>query len=355
MKRKWILAGLVLGLMVVAAQAQGPSQKKTDEVFKNVKVLTGIPSDQLLPTMQFFEASLGVTCDFCHEQQRERDTKMKDTARKMIAMVRTINATNFDATRRVSCYTCHNGRTRPEANPALAEANYKPWNPDGPNVAEAARPVPGPPAEQLIDKLVKSLGGISNASSIVRKGTITDSLARNIPFELTTKGDSTLYVLHNANGDATQARTGDTGWVRAGNGAARDIRLDELDTLKMLDGLALARSLKNLTKLETRTVRQDGTEVYQIRGVAFGHLPVRINVGKETGSPQRVVWLVDNAIGENVNRVDFSDFRDMQGGRVPFRRVYARPLGYQMMKIEQYQLNAQVDDSRFARPAVPAR
>ena len=34
--------------------------------FKNVQVLKDVPADQLIPSMQFISASLGVECDFCH-------------------------------------------------------------------------------------------------------------------------------------------------------------------------------------------------------------------------------------------------------------------------------------------------
>ena len=60
-------------------------------MFKDIKILQGTAADQLIPAMQHFEASLGVTCDFCHTAQREADTPHKTTARQMIAMVRNIN------------------------------------------------------------------------------------------------------------------------------------------------------------------------------------------------------------------------------------------------------------------------
>src|SRR5215467_12015179 len=34
--------------------------------FKNIQVLKDIPADQVIPSMQFISASLGVDCDFCH-------------------------------------------------------------------------------------------------------------------------------------------------------------------------------------------------------------------------------------------------------------------------------------------------
>jgi len=38
--------------------------KTTEQVYKNIQVLKGVPAEQLIPAMQFVTASLGVQCDF---------------------------------------------------------------------------------------------------------------------------------------------------------------------------------------------------------------------------------------------------------------------------------------------------
>src|ERR1700746_2557238 len=96
-----IPALLVLCVLVVGgvkaqsgAAGQSPSsapatEKKAEEQFKNIQVLKGIPADQLIPTMQFVSASLGVECEFCHVQGAfdKDDKKPKQTARKMMEMM----------------------------------------------------------------------------------------------------------------------------------------------------------------------------------------------------------------------------------------------------------------------------
>ncbi len=102
-----------------AANSAGP--KKAEEQFKNIQVLKGIPADQLFPTMQFIAASLGVQCDFCHVQGafEKDDKKTKLKARQMMQMMFAINANNFDGHRAVTCNSCHNGTTKPQAIPAV--------------------------------------------------------------------------------------------------------------------------------------------------------------------------------------------------------------------------------------------
>src|SRR2546428_14039971 len=43
-----------------------PAEKTVDQVFKNIKVLNGIPQSKLYPTMRFMAASLGFQCGSCH-------------------------------------------------------------------------------------------------------------------------------------------------------------------------------------------------------------------------------------------------------------------------------------------------
>jgi photosynthetic reaction center cytochrome c subunit len=109
--------------------------------------------------MQFFAASLGVGCEFCHSGAREADTARKSRARDMIAMVRAVNNDTFQRSRVVTCYTCHRGNARPVGMPSPASASYSAWNPDSMNGAPDPAPVPGPPPADVLRMYVQSLGG----------------------------------------------------------------------------------------------------------------------------------------------------------------------------------------------------
>ena len=134
-----LIAGLIaaFGFVVIGARAQSagtahaavPGQaganasglKKAEEQFKNIQVLKGIPAEQLIPTMQFITASLGVDCEFCHVHNafEKDDKKPKQTARKMMEMMSAINKDNFEGNRAVTCNSCHRGNAVPQAIPAV--------------------------------------------------------------------------------------------------------------------------------------------------------------------------------------------------------------------------------------------
>src|SRR5215831_44287 len=82
----------VVGMAVCAhaqgAPAAGGPPKTTEQAFKNIQVMKGLPAEQLIPSMQFISASLGVECEFCHvERAFDKDEKKpKEFARKMMQM-----------------------------------------------------------------------------------------------------------------------------------------------------------------------------------------------------------------------------------------------------------------------------
>ena len=110
-----------------AGPAEPPPQpshdKPAEQVYRNIKVMNGVPSDQVIESMQTFRAALGVECDFCHVRQNGRlmppldDKKEKQTARQMITMMNNINTNNFNGRLRVTCATCHQGHEQPRPLP----------------------------------------------------------------------------------------------------------------------------------------------------------------------------------------------------------------------------------------------
>src|SRR5579872_6232167 len=131
-----------IAIAIVAAHAQTPaaapqspapgSVKLAEEQFKNIKVLKGIPADQVIPAMEFITSSLGVECDFCHVRNERSlafdkdDKKPKEIARKMIEMMMAINTNNFEGKREVTCYSCHHGAAHPVGIPLVAVEGEKP-------------------------------------------------------------------------------------------------------------------------------------------------------------------------------------------------------------------------------------
>src|SRR5215472_373322 len=119
------ILAVTVGIWMPRAIAQSP--KTAEQQYKNIQVLKGASADQVIPTMQFITASLGVECDFCHVQGafEKDDKKTKQTARKMMEMMFALNKDNFEGHREVTCYSCHRGNPKPLAIPVVMAEELK--------------------------------------------------------------------------------------------------------------------------------------------------------------------------------------------------------------------------------------
>src|SRR5258706_14810143 len=121
-----IAVGIIVWVTSVAVTVgQAPQPQLSDQVFKNVQVLKGIPVDEFMGTMGLFSAALTVCCGDCHtgagtsNPKWDADPPRKQMARKMVAMVNAINRDNFGGRQVVTCWTCHRGSPAPSITPPI--------------------------------------------------------------------------------------------------------------------------------------------------------------------------------------------------------------------------------------------
>src|SRR6516164_3249794 len=60
-----MIVAFAAGAPAIRHASAAAAEKTATQEFKNVRVLKDIPADELIPTMQFISASLGVDCEFC--------------------------------------------------------------------------------------------------------------------------------------------------------------------------------------------------------------------------------------------------------------------------------------------------
>lgn len=359
-----------------AAGAPAPQSgdKKAEEQFKNIQTLKGIPADQLIPTMQFISVSLGVECEFCHVQGAfdKDDKKPKQTARKMIEMMFAINADNFDRHREVTCYSCHRGSADPVAMPpVLTEEPAKEMG--GPKKPESsgerggekeAKENSGPSPGQLLDKYVQAAGGaaaIDKITSRVMKGTI-DVGGKSLPIDIYAKDpDKRISLAHTPDGDSVIAFNGHEGWLGMTGRPMRDMHGGDLDGAAMDADLHLPTHLKSLfTEMhDTGTEKIGDHETYvlvgrRMIGQGDDKPPVRLYFDQQTGLLIRLVRFTETALGRLPTQIDYADYRDADGVKIPYQWTLARANGRFTIQLSEVQQNVPVDDSKFVKPAPPA-
>lgn len=363
--RRWT-AGL--GLMIALSLAGGetnPNQavlskiKTTDEAYKNIQVLKGLPADQLVPAMQFITYSLGVECSFCHVEGafEKDDKKAKQTARKMMEMMITINQENFEGKREVTCYSCHRGSARPVATPLIADAGTQIGNDDIREDSEH-EPIPSnvPPADQIFARYLVALGGapaMGKLSTRVEKGTITLG-GRAFPVDIFSKVPRKREtVIHLPNGDNITAYDGSSGWTLSPNRPVHDLPTGEVISSRAEIDLQLPIHVKQLFgELRNEKPEKIGdTEVYVISAINPGQPPLRFYFDEHSGLLLRILRYVESPLGRNPTRIDYADYRDQGGVKIPFQRTIGRPGSRVVIQIQEAQDNLSLDDSKFARPA----
>src|SRR5580700_11675581 len=116
----------LLGAGLAVAQTAAPQKPlMSDQVFKNVRALKGIPVDDFMETMGLISAALSFDCSDCHTNAGTdkvdwaADTPRKVIARTMVNMVSTINKNNFGGRQAVTCWTCHRNRDKPLVTPTM--------------------------------------------------------------------------------------------------------------------------------------------------------------------------------------------------------------------------------------------
>src|SRR5215831_9533386 len=155
---------------LVAGQAPQPAVQLSDQVFKNIQVLKGLPVDEFMGTMGLFSAALTVCCGDCHtgagtsNPKWEDDPPKKRTARRMMQMVAAINRDNFNGRQVVTCWTCHRGSERPMATPPLDKMYGEPTI-EPPDIIVSATSGE-PTVDQIFDKYTQALGGAQRLAAL---------------------------------------------------------------------------------------------------------------------------------------------------------------------------------------------
>jgi photosynthetic reaction center cytochrome c subunit len=339
-----------------------------EQAFKSITVLKGVPVDEFMDTMGFFSASLGWNCTDCHGDDAvedwanfAKDTERKTMARKMILMVKFINQTQFGGMRRVTCYTCHRGDAQPKITPSLADqyGTPPPEDPDELEIPDRPATAGTPSADQILDKYIQALGGTQRLAAlkgIVAKGTYSgyDTDNQKVPVDIYAKAPAqTTMIVHGNLGDSVRVFDGRAGWIASPDRPVPLLPLTGGDvTGAKIDAmLVFPSAIKQLfPQWRVAQASIDDKDVWMVEGVATGQLPLKLFFDGSTGLLVRAVRLTDTVIGFNPTQLDFSDYRDVAGVKIPFHRVTTWTDNQTTIDLERVQPNAMIDGAKFAQP-----
>jgi outer membrane lipoprotein-sorting protein len=363
-------AALCLGAAAWTA-AQAPPQPPAEKVFKNIQVMKGVPVDEFLGSMGFISNAMAVNCTYCHLgeggggwDEYAKDNPKKIMARTMIVMVNTINKTHFGGRKVVTCVTCHNGSNVPATIRKL-DAVYNTPTTDEP--VAITRQAPGSPsAEQVLDKFIAASGGADRLTALTSwtaKGTyIGYAEAQTVPLQIYAKAPGQLTrVIETFNGVSATVFDGRNGWTSTPEAETpiplRQLSGSELDGARLDAQLSFPGNIKqSLTGWQgsVPAVLGDDKDPYVVQGTSPSGLPVKLYFDAETGLLVRQVRYTEAFLGRNMHQIDYEDYRDVAGVKLPFKWTFAWQSGQGRYELTEVQPNVTIDAARFAQPAAPS-
>ena len=354
-----------IGAAAQSAPAQTTPEKVplSDEVFKSVQILKGIPVDTFFEAMGMFASSMGNDCTFCHVKDAYFDktafaqvTPRMQRARQMMTMMNDLNERYFAGRTRVTCFTCHRGSQSPVSEPDLSIQYGEPF--EDPN----ARDFPVETrvtADQLFDKYLQALGGadrLARLTSYVARGTYEgfDTAFEKRPVEIYAKApNQQTTVVQLATGGSTRVFDGRSGWMAGGDQPVPLLTLTEgnLDRARLEAIVAFPAGIKQaFPRWRVGRTAIDGNEVYIVQGMGAAQALANFYFD-QAGLLVRFVRWTRTPVGFIPTQVDFADYRDVGGVKVPFDRKVTQTYMQAHVLLTQVQPNVAIEASRFAQPA----
>jgi outer membrane lipoprotein-sorting protein len=264
----------------------------------------------------------------------------------------------------------------PKVTPTLAEqyATPPPEDPD-----EIPRQAPGAPAaEQVLDKYLQALGGLQKAATLttfIGKGKYQGyDDPDSSPVEIYAKAPGQFAQIdHGAGGDRISVDDGRSAWIAQGETEAPvpvvtlgggDLQGFHFESQlffpgrikQLLTNLRVGYPLSGaLSILPDRAgAGPDDRELIVMQGTTTtGGLKVRLYFEQQSGLLVRMVRYTKLPYGFITTEMDYADYRDVGGIKMPFRITKTWVDGRSVIEFNSLQVNVTVDASRFSKPAAP--
>jgi photosynthetic reaction center cytochrome c subunit len=343
---------------------RGPQEKRPAEtVYKNIQVFKGLSAEELVPAMNFIAGSLGVDCDYCHEENFEADKlPAKSRAREMIRMVHRLNEEDFHSKTEITCFTCHRGQTIPSGLPVLGLRQAAAASAQARPRAEAL-----PSVGQVLDAYVKALGGqaaLDGVKSRITKTTKINSSDFKETTEVFQQAPGKVLRIVRAQGYTTWA--GFNGRQTWGYDSEKSYwglldsaqRLSLIQESELYPGSRLRKQYAQVAVLGKERVGE--RETYVVGGISPEGARESFFFDIDTDMLLRRRTEQNTVLGWVPVQVDFENYRDVDGVKLPFVERWSsfRSFGlgsYEARQVLEVHQNVPIEDEKFNPPASVAQ
>jgi photosynthetic reaction center cytochrome c subunit len=361
----WMPVGMAARALARSAftwrDAGAETQKTAAEAFKNIQVLKDIPAGELMPSMRYVSASLGVSCEYCHEPDHfdNDDKPTKQRARNMMRMMSAINQDNFNGRREVTCYTCHRGVAK-AANIAplssVPNAGAPVFDSGGPRAGSTDALSSMPSMNEVLAKYVEAIGG---SGAVQKNQTRAEQDSVKGPHGLhaaietyRTAPDKAFAIVHRANGDVMEGVDGNSGWGKRANGEVTEELGDELARSRQWAEFYPGEHFeKDYERFQAGGIENvNGHDAYVMIAWWKDGGADRIYFDVQSGLLLRITHRIESPLGALPLQTDYEDYRDVNGLKIPFTVRVTRVDGTTTYTWQKMEANVAIDPSRYEKP-----
>jgi photosynthetic reaction center cytochrome c subunit len=164
-------------------------------------------------------------------------------------------------------------------------------------------------------------------------------------------------IIHTLSGDSTTTYDGSAGWIAAPE-TEKPVPMLAL-TGQELDGVKLEAELFFPARIKQALgnwrvgppVTIGDREVQPVQGTAPAGATATLCFDSQSGLLMRLVRFSDSPVGRIVTQIDYGDYREVAGIKMPFRWTVTWLNGRSTFELKDVQANVQVSAAQFARPA----
>jgi hypothetical protein len=297
----------------------------------------------------------------------------------MVKMVAAINKDNFTGRQMVTCWSCHRGRDKPAVTPTMDIVYGTPSL----EMDDVFQQAPGQPtADQILDKYIQASGGaqrLAGLTSIAAKGTSVGfgGFGGGGQVQIYAKAPNqrtTIIEFKDApdRGDSIRTYNGTAGWIKTPLAVLKEYQLSGgdldgagLDAQLSFPGLikqalknwrvSLPTTIEDLPGPSSQTSQQPelvlgSHDVVVLQGDGPKGIVATLYFDKNTGLLLRELRYSRSPIGRVPTQIDYSDYRDVKGMKLPHRLTFAWLDGRDSIELKDLQINVPIPDSRFGTP-----
>jgi outer membrane lipoprotein-sorting protein len=203
------------------------------------------------------------------------------------------------------------------------------------------------------------LGGmaaIEKISSRMVKGTLSGMGGHSFEQKSFYKvPDQSVVITRFPNGEAKTVYDGHEGWQVFPGRPLRPLEGADLDAVRMDGDIHLPAHLTG-TFSSFKVAPPEmvgGREAFHILGLRTGLPPVELYFDEQSGLLARQLRYAESPLGLYPTQIDYADYRDQDGVKIPFQITTSRPGSSSTLQVEEVRQNVVIDEAIFTKPQAP--